>query len=217
MSLSCYRRFLIPFFAILFCISSPQSYGLEASDYEKYRKAAEQGDAGAQYNLGSCYAMGEGVVKDEAEAVKWLRKAAEQGHSDAQYNLGRCYYSGEGVEKDILEAVKWLRMAAEQGHLTAQNNLGSFYDNGEGVVKNEILAYQWFLLASANGNKTAERNLPILYAKLTPEQLAEGQRLALAWAAKYKAKKQEAAGTQEATGKLQKADEIASEPDPPLN
>ena len=213
MSLSCYRRFLIPFFAILFCISSPQTYGLEASDYEKYRKAAEQGDAGAQYNLGSCYAMGEGVVKDEAEAVKWLRKAAEQGHSDAQYNLGRCYYSGEGVEKDILEAVKWLRMAAEQGHLTAQNNLGSFYDNGEGVVKNEILAYQWFLLASANGNKTAERNLPILYAKLTPEQLAEGQRLALAWAAKYKAKKQEAAGTQEATGKLQKADEIASEPD----
>ena len=43
MSLSCYRRFLIPFFAILFCISSPQTYGLEASDYEKYRKAAEQG------------------------------------------------------------------------------------------------------------------------------------------------------------------------------
>ena len=43
-----------------------------------YRKAAEQNLAKAQYNLGVCYAHGEGVVKDQVEAVKWYRKAAEQ-------------------------------------------------------------------------------------------------------------------------------------------
>ena len=43
-----------------------------------YRKAAEQGDAEAQFNLGLMYADGEGVPKDYAEAVKWYRKAAEQ-------------------------------------------------------------------------------------------------------------------------------------------
>ena len=56
-----------------------------------YRKAAEQNDAMAQYNLGCCYANGQGVAKDEVEAVKWYRKAAEQNNAMAQYNLGICY------------------------------------------------------------------------------------------------------------------------------
>ena len=50
---------------------------------ELWRIAAEEGDAHAQYSLGLCYADGEGVAEDKAEAVKWFRKAAEQGHEDA--------------------------------------------------------------------------------------------------------------------------------------
>ena len=53
-----------------------------------YRIAAEQGDVGAQYNLGVMYADGEGVPEDDAEAVRWYRIAAEQGDVGAQYNLG---------------------------------------------------------------------------------------------------------------------------------
>ena len=44
-----------------------------------YRKAADQGDAIAQYQLGRCYYNGEGVQQDYAEAIKLYRKAAEQG------------------------------------------------------------------------------------------------------------------------------------------
>ena len=51
---------------------------------ESIRKAAEQGDAGAQYNLSVCYRKGEGVLRDMGQAVGWLRKAAEQGHAQAQ-------------------------------------------------------------------------------------------------------------------------------------
>ena len=47
-------------------------------------KKAEQGDAEAQYRLGSCYYNGDGVNEDKAEAVKWYRKAAEQGDSNAR-------------------------------------------------------------------------------------------------------------------------------------
>ncbi len=72
-----------------------------------YRKAAEQNYAEAQYNLGVCYANGEGVTKDDVEAVKWYRKAAEQNYAEAQYILGVCYYIGEGVAKDYVEAYKW--------------------------------------------------------------------------------------------------------------
>lgn len=49
-----------------------------------YRKAAEQGHAGAQRVLGDCYYSGDGVTQDYKEAVKWLSKAAEQGDKKAQ-------------------------------------------------------------------------------------------------------------------------------------
>ena len=77
------------------------------------RKAAEQGDADAQYNLGVCYDNGRGVPQDYAEAVKWYRKAAEQGDADAQYNLGVCYIFGRGVKRDCEEAEKWFIKAVE--------------------------------------------------------------------------------------------------------
>ena len=52
-----------------------------------YKKAAEQGYAKAQYNLGACYRDGKGVTKDEKEAVYWYRKAADQGNETAKWAL----------------------------------------------------------------------------------------------------------------------------------
>ena len=65
----------------------------QAGDFQTALKewkplAADQGHADAQYNLGLMYANGEGVVEDDAEAVRWYRLAADQGHADAQHNLG---------------------------------------------------------------------------------------------------------------------------------
>ena len=84
-------------------------------DFKSLKALAEKGDAKAQYNLGEMYLRGEGVEKDEKEAVKWYRKAAEQNSALAQYDLGQMYEIGLGVEKDEKEAVKWYRKAAEQG------------------------------------------------------------------------------------------------------
>ena len=53
-----------------------------------YRKAADQGDADAQYILGYCYETGAGVPKDTAQAADWYRKAATQGHTNARQGLG---------------------------------------------------------------------------------------------------------------------------------
>jgi TPR repeat protein len=52
-----------------------------------YRKAAEQGDAEAQFNLGVMCQCGRGVAQDETRGVQWYRKAAEQGHKGAQSAL----------------------------------------------------------------------------------------------------------------------------------
>jgi hypothetical protein len=143
-----------------------------------WRRAAEQGYADAQYNLGCCYDKGNGVAMDHVEAVKWFRKAAEQGDADAQHNMGLCYESGIGVAKDDVEAVKWYSKAAEQNITDAQNNLGVHYAFGTGVVKDYVEGYKWILLAAAKGSENAKELMTVLENKMTPEQIAEGQKLA---------------------------------------
>lgn len=77
--------------------------------------AAEQGLAGAQYNLGLCYMNARGVKHDSKEAVKWYRKAAEQDFAFAQHNLGVSYEIGNGVEQNIDKAIEWYRKASNNG------------------------------------------------------------------------------------------------------
>lgn len=86
-------------------------------------RAAEQGFADAQFNLGLMYANGEGVEKDMMQAVELFKKAAEQGHVDAQNNLGAMYFTGEGVERNVKRAIEWFEKAAAQGNVDAQANL----------------------------------------------------------------------------------------------
>lgn len=88
-----------------------------------FKKAAEQGYADAQYNLGYCYLTGQGVSQDYSKAVMWYRKAAENGLAYAQYSLGFCYENGQGVLKDIKEAKRWYWKAAKQKYPDAQEAL----------------------------------------------------------------------------------------------
>jgi TPR repeat protein len=88
-----------------------------------YRKAAEQGDANAQYLLARMYFEGRGVAQDDAEAARWYRKAAEQNNADAEYALGLMYDNGRGTEKDGAKAVELYQKAAAQGSGDAKDRL----------------------------------------------------------------------------------------------
>lgn len=70
--------------------------------------AAGKGDGEAQCRLWSAYSSGEGVMRDETEALKWLQRAAEQGHAEAQPYLG----TDDVSRNNDLKAVKWFRRAA---------------------------------------------------------------------------------------------------------
>jgi len=48
--------------------------------------AVEQGNAGAQSNLGLMYANGEGVPQNNLRAYVWFSVAAAQGNGDARGN-----------------------------------------------------------------------------------------------------------------------------------
>lgn len=126
-------------------------------------KAAEYGNAGAQYYLGAMYMDGLGLEKDYSEAVKWFRKAAVQGNAKAQNNLGLMYNRGNGVPQNSTEAVKWYRKAAEQGDAMAQYNLGYMYHQGTGVVQNFEEAVNWYLKSAESGYDNGQVNLGFMY------------------------------------------------------
>ena len=87
------------------------------------RKAAAQGNAIAQKNIGNLYYNGDGVAQDYEETMKWYRKAAAQGNAFAQYIIGALYEQGKGVEQDYEEAMKWYQKAIEQGYDDAKEDL----------------------------------------------------------------------------------------------
>ncbi len=78
-------------------------------------KAADQGYANGQTNLGAMYYRGQGVPQDSTKAVEWFKKAAEQGNADAQQNLGELFADGVGVSHDTITAAKWLILAKAGG------------------------------------------------------------------------------------------------------
>src|SRR5262249_14236837 len=132
----------------------------------------------AQSMLGNCYIKGQGVHKNDLEAVRWFRRAAEQGDTAGQGNLGWAYCQGEGVAKNPGGGVEWLLQAARQGDDNAQVKLGFCYYRGEGVPKDEVEAYKWWLLAAAKGNEYAKKDVAIAESRMTRYETAQGQKLA---------------------------------------
>lgn len=114
-------------------------------DIELYRKKAEKGDAGGQFNLGQVYNQGLGVREDYAQAVDWYRKAAEQGHAKAQYNLGYMYALGLGVPQDLVQAFMWITLASRQGLEKAIVMRGDFANNltPSQIEEGQHLASEW--------------------------------------------------------------------------
>ncbi len=79
---------------------------------------------------------------------------------------------------------KW-KPLAEQGYASAQYNLGVMYDNGQGVAQDYIQAHMWFNIAGANGYEDGRKNRDIIEKRMTPDQIAEAQKLAREWMEKH--------------------------------
>jgi len=142
-----------------------------AANVKRYRRAAEQGSAPAQFYMSMMYNSGYGVPQNHAKAVKWLLKAAEQDLAPAQNNLGGMYNSGLGVPPDYAEAAKWFRKAAMQGDVAAQKNLAAKYANGQGMPQNYAEAYVWSSIAVLSGNERAIDNRDFAATQLSTEDL----------------------------------------------
>jgi TPR repeat protein len=76
-----------------------------------YRRAAEQGDVNAMFNLGVKNEAGKGLPQNFEKAVARYMQAAEAGHAKAQYNLALKYFTGEGVKRSNIRAHMWANIA----------------------------------------------------------------------------------------------------------
>lgn len=88
-----------------------------------FERAARQGLAEAQFQLGNMYAYGLADpghdVDPQRLAAQWYFEASRQGHAEAQYSLGILFISGTGVVQNPEEGARWIARAAAQGHADA--------------------------------------------------------------------------------------------------
>jgi TonB family protein len=177
----------------------------EKQDYPNaiswYRKAADQGNAEAQAELGWLYKNGRGVKQDYAEAMAWYRKAATQANPNAEGSIGWFYQQGLGVTQDYAEAMSWYQKAAEHGNFAVQTNVGLLYQNGLGVKQNYSEALVWYQKAASKGDALARNNIGTLYE--SGLGVDRDPKLAMAWY--YQAADQGSALAERNVGRLYEA------------
>lgn len=130
--------------------------------YDRYRDAAESGDAEAQFQIGNCYYSGNGVDQDDTKALHWWLKAYEQGHAGARAALGLDICDNMQAEEHEQRTAEFefLKSGAEAGDALYQLGLGQAYLNGAGVEKNVNAAVKWWLKAAEQGHAQVEVENP---------------------------------------------------------
>lgn len=124
--------------------------------FNSFTKAAEQGNASAQYKLGGTYRYGLGVGENASEAANWYKKAAEHDHAMAQNSLGSMYKRGEGVTKDADEAVKWfMRESEQEGYLNGNGCHMSTEDREALQEDTKELLFKFFMRWAKRGDASA--------------------------------------------------------------
>jgi TPR repeat protein len=124
----------------------PDSYALYTLTYERFGipggtlaealpycvRAAEQGHAKAQNELGNWYLQGaEGaLVADRSKAFSWFLRAASQAYAPAMVSLAHWWESAPESNRDPDQVMKHLRAAAMIGDADAQVALAERLANG---------------------------------------------------------------------------------------
>ena len=146
-------------------VANDESYPLEERDVaaEQLEQLAEDGDAYAQYIIGTAYRDGGLLIPDTVKAQKLLERAAKQEIDAAQYALGKLYLSDDADVHDSAKGIYWLKRSADNGNDFAAYRLGKEYLSGKNVSKDTSTAAEYLRQAADNGSAYAQ----YLLGKLT--------------------------------------------------
>jgi TPR repeat protein len=153
----------------------------DAGDYQtaltEWRPLAEQGNAEAQYRLGSMYAFGEGVPQDNDKSSDWYRDSAYGGFAAAQTLWGNVLY----IRGMYDEALRLRRLAIQQGETGPHYSMALHYEYGKGVLQDYKMAYMWFNIAEAtnwSGQPLPAMGRNAMALKLTNADISKAQEMA---------------------------------------
>ena len=141
-----------------------------------YEKAAAAGSARAMSEMGVLFEL----RQDYARAFDWYSKAARGRDAHALYRLGIMYQEGWNVSSDPVKGLQLIEEAAWLDSSAAQHYLGLLYFQGKRVPKSYVRSYAWLNIAAPKGAQYA-RTRELVERQLSPEQLAEAQRLSIDW------------------------------------
>jgi TPR repeat protein len=116
------------------------------------RRAAREGDIGAQALFGQILLEGRGGVADAAEGFHWHVVAASAGHVESMNMVGRCHELGRGTAVDEALAAVWYRKAAEAGLDWGLYNYANLLATGRGVARDRAQAFALYRRAAAMGH-----------------------------------------------------------------
>lgn len=123
-------------------------------------RLANQGDAGAQLQLGLAYREGRyGLEPDPRTGLHWLTAAAKGGDAYAADVAANAYAAGQGSPRNLAQARHWWQVAADGGNADAQRHLGELYLEGHQVQQAE----PWLRKAADRGDLRAHDDLVQLY------------------------------------------------------
>lgn len=133
-------------------------------------RAADSGNADAQYQAAAMISKGIGGVKDDAMATRYYEKALHSWQKESEAGDPKAaLWAGLLYERNLVpgsspeKSVPWLIRAAEHGNLMAQNLLAFKYRDGIGVPQDADWAVQWFKKAAGQKDLGAVMELGIMY------------------------------------------------------
>jgi tetratricopeptide (TPR) repeat protein len=125
---------------------------------EYLTKAAELGDAAANFSLSCMYGEGDGVEKDTKKELYHWEEAAIRGHPIARHNLGAVEVNNDRYERAKIHFI----IAATLGHHDSLKVLMQFYTKGYASKEDyasALRAYQ----AAVEETKSADRKAAEAY------------------------------------------------------
>lgn len=147
---------------------------------ELFVRAARQGDAESQYQLGELERGRTGAISANVRAAQWYRQAAAQHHAQAALALALLLKNGDGVARDMADAAHWLDVAAQAGNAHAMFLLSNAYADGDGVPRDERRARDLLERAADHEYPAAIQQLAFVKQTgdaLTPQDALEANQL----------------------------------------
>jgi len=131
---------------------------------KSFQQAALSGDANAQFELGTAYALGRGVPADPVIGYTWLTLAFANGDRQAESSIRQLT---QQLTQSQIAQIRW--------------NVGEMYANGIGVRPDKMTAYMWHLLAELAGDKRSSVAKSQLAATMTSDERSEASARASQW------------------------------------